>query len=245
MHKKRLIFTLLYADGYFMLSRNFTLQRVGDAQWLKKNYNFQAIASSIDELVILDISRNLRDRQKFIKNLHQVIDNVFVPVAIGGGVCSFEEASLLLSEGADKLILNSVLHSDPNLIRDLIDQYGSQCIVASVDYKFIDGILSPFINNGMTKLQYSLEKHLINIYNLNVGELLINSIGRDGTGQGYEIATLKKLIDNSNIPVIITGGAGKKEHFFEALSEPFIDAVSTAHLFNFMGNGFPLSLIHI
>lgn len=239
MHKKRLIFTLLYADGNFMLSRNFTLQKVGNAEWLNKNYNFQTIASSIDELIILNISRQQKDNTKFISVVHDILPNIFVPIALGGGIDNHDVASYFLREGADKLVINSSLYTDTTFVSELVSAYGSQCIVASIDYKWVNGQAYPYIDNGQSKLDFTLQEYIEHISKLHIGELYLNCISNDGTGQGYDVLQIKNLIKNSNIPIIISGGAGKKEHFLDALSENCIDAASTAHLFNFMGKGLP------
>jgi cyclase len=103
MLKKRIIFTLLYNDGFFVQSRNFNLQKVGDFKWIIKNYNFRNISFFIDELIILDISRDKRDINKFIYSVENIIDSCFVPVAVGGGIDSLEKAKILLSKIADKV----------------------------------------------------------------------------------------------------------------------------------------------
>lgn len=239
MQKKRLIFTLLYANGAFALSRNFALQKVGNIDWLNNNYNFKSIASSIDELIILDISRNNKNRTEFISVVHDILPNIFVPVAIGGGVDDCSIASFLLREGADKLVINSSLYTNPAFISKLISIYGAQCIVGSIDYKWINGEAYPYIENGQTRLPFTLQEYIEKVENLNVGELCLNCISNDGTGQGYDLLALKRFVENTRLPLIIAGGAGKKEHFFDALSEEFIDAAATANLFNFMGKGLP------
>jgi len=109
MLKKRIIFTLLYDNGNFVLSRNFRLQKVGNLDWLKKNYDFSKISFYIDELVVLDVSRKNRDLNLFCENLKILTKDSFVPVAAGGGINSYEHASKLLKSGADKLVLNSSL----------------------------------------------------------------------------------------------------------------------------------------
>jgi len=241
MHKKRLIFTLLYADGYFFISRNFQLQKVGNSKWLNKNYNFKNIASSIDELIILNVSRKEKDQIKFISAVQEVIEGVFVPVALGGGIRTMEDASLFLSSGADKIVVNTLIEEDRSVIKELVSKYGSQCIVASIDYRLVDKSMIAFTNNGEKQVSMTLEEYILKIKNLNVGEIFINSIDRDGTGQGYDFKSLIFLSNIIDIPIIISGGAGKKEHFLEVLLSNEFDAASTAHLFNFIGNGLPLS----
>ena len=132
--KKRLIFTLLYSDGYFCQSRNFRCQKVGDYNWLFNNYNFINIAKYLDELVIINVTPNIGDYDHFLNNVKEIVNNVFIPVAIGGGIYDLETARRCFNNGADKIILNSSILDNPKDIPILIENYGSQSIVASIDY---------------------------------------------------------------------------------------------------------------
>src|SRR5687768_4666363 len=109
MLKKRMIFTLLYDNGSFMLSRNFRLQKVGDLRWLQKNYNFSSIAFSIDELIVLDVTRGERNNAIFCDHLKKLTEGCFIPIAAGGGIRSVEYAKMLLRSGADKVVINTPL----------------------------------------------------------------------------------------------------------------------------------------
>src|SRR3989304_6450791 len=135
MAKKRLIFTLLYNDGDFMLSRNFRLQRAGSFEWIKKNYNFKNIAFSIDELIILDVTRGARDTHRFWNHIKMIGEECFIPIAAGGGIATCEQAKVIMNSGADKLVVNTALFKEPVLVKDLIRLYGGQCIIAAVDVK--------------------------------------------------------------------------------------------------------------
>jgi imidazole glycerol-phosphate synthase subunit HisF len=239
MLKKRLIFTLLFNKGNFMLSRNFRLQKVGNANWLKNSYNFEHIAFSIDELILLDVTRNDRDIILFSEAIRSIVDTCFIPVSAGGGIRSEEDAIILMNSGADKLVINTVMVENCSLVSSLVSQYGSQCIIASVDYKVINDKFEVYINNGTRLIEYQLGEYLLYLESLEVGEIYLNSMEQDGTGQGYHIDYLKEIIDKINVPVILAGGAGKYQHFIEAVNNLKIDAVATANLFNFIGEGFP------
>lgn len=241
MKKKRLIFTLLYENGYYMLSRNFRLQRVGDANWINNNYNFKKISFSIDELIILDVSRKDRDINKFIESFRKITDNVFVPVSIGGGIRSYDEAKLLFQSGADKIVLNTSAYQDTELVERIADEYGAQSVVVSIDVRKNNGSYSCYVQDGSQEMEEDLYSYLSKIKNLNIGEIYLNSIDKDGTGQNYDIDLYESVADKINFPLIAAGGAGKAEHFIESLSKPHIDAVATANLFNFIGNALPLS----
>ena len=127
MLKKRLIFTLLYNIGQFMLSRNFRLQKVGNLHWLQTNYNFSHISFSIDELIVLDVTRGEKKPDEFCAALKQLTEGCFVPIAAGGGVRTIETARNLLRSGADKVIVNSTLYEKNGFVSHLASEFGQQC----------------------------------------------------------------------------------------------------------------------
>ena len=135
MLRKRVIFTLIYNEGFFMQSRNFRLQKVGDINWLQKFYKFSQIAFSLDELIILNTNRDEKNMESFSKIVSSLVENTFIPIAVGGGIRSVEDAQLLFQSGADKIVLNTKLYESPELISQLVERYGSQSVVASIDYK--------------------------------------------------------------------------------------------------------------
>ena len=239
MVKKRLIFTLLYKDRQFFLSRNFRLQKVGDIKWLLKNYNFEKIATSIDELIILNISKQNINFETFCEDILKVTKNCFIPLSLGGGIRTLSDASLLFRNGADKIILNTILFENPNLAKDIASIYGNQSLIASVDFKKRDLYYEVFIENGSKKIDPKLNKYLTQIMLLPIGELYLNSMDQDGTGQGLLINSLKEIPKEFNLPIILSGGAGNKFHLHEALAISEVDAVATANLFNFLGDGLP------
>lgn len=238
MLKKRVIFTLLYDNGSFMLSRNFRLQKVGDLRWLQKNYNFSRVAFSIDELIVLDVSRGERDISRFCDHLKSLTEGCFVPIAAGGGVRTVEHARTLLRSGADKVVINTPLFDNQALIGELAAEFGQQCVVASIDAKLAIGVgYEVLVENGNRRVEGLLDVWLNKISELIVGELYLNSIDRDGTGQGYDLGMLNQLPGALAMPVILAGGAGNYQHLAEGLSDKRVDAVATAHLFNFLGDG--------
>jgi imidazole glycerol-phosphate synthase subunit HisF len=236
MLKKRVIFTLHYDRGFFMLSRNFRLQKVGDLDWLKINYNFSQIACSIDEVIVLDVSRGPRDEDKFYSHVRSLTEECFVPIAAGGGIRTLEQARVLLHSGADKVVVNSLVDTAPDVITEIVTEFGGQCVIASVDAKKIDDRFVVFTENGDTPQATPLDQWLTNLIDLSVGELYLNSIDRDGTGQGYHKELLEYLPKEIPIPVILAGGAGHYHHLAEGLMDDRVDAVATAHLFNFVAD---------
>lgn len=236
--KKRIIFTLLYDSGNFMLSRNFRLQRVGNLEWLQKNYNFSHISFYIDELIVLDVTRGDRDFTQFCETLKLLTAGCFIPIAAGGGVRNIENARELLRSGADKIVVNTPLFEDPDLVKQLSSEFGQQCVVGSVDMKLVgNAIYQVFTDNGSRALKGSPKDMLSWLDKQWVGELYLNSIDKDGTGQGYDYQLLEQLPDDCSVPVILAGGVGNGTHLSAGIANPNVDAVATAHLFNFVGNG--------
>lgn len=232
MLKKRLIFTLLYDNGHFMLSRNFRLQRVGDLRWLQKHYDFSRIAFHIDELIVLDVSRDARDIDRFCETLRALTAGCFVPIAAGGGVRCIEQAQRLLRSGADKVVINTALHDQAPLVAELVEAFGQQCVVGAVDVRRgADGQPAVWVDNG------SRELPMTKIVDPMVGELYLNSMDRDGTGQGYDFGLLGMVAAECKVPIIMAGGVGNASHLLAGLGDPRVDAVATAHLFNFIGDG--------
>lgn len=221
-----------------MLSRNFRLQKVGDLRWLRKNYNFSHISFFIDELVVLDVTRGPRNEDAFCAALESLTDGCFVPIAAGGGIRSVEYARRLLRSGADKVVVNSPLFTQPDLPKSLVENFGQQCVVGSLDYKRNQtGEYSIWIEYGSQILDGPILSHLNHLPHGMVGEWYINSIDRDGTGQGFDLNILEQLPKEWNVPIIIAGGAGNASHLAEGLSDARVDAVATANLFNFVGDG--------
>lgn len=241
MVKKRLIFTLLLDDGQFQLSRNFSLQRVGNIEWLFNSYHAEAILYSIDELVVLNVSKKENSFDSFICTLDKLSKKCFMPISAGGGIRNLEQVKKIFDAGADKVILNTALFNDHGLIEDISKIYGRQSVVASVDYKLLDE--KPVIHtaHGKQRLDINFESFIANLSDMPIGELYLTSIDQDGTGRGYDLATLEKIKDLIKIPIIASGGVGKFEHLHEGMLLQRVTGVSTANLFNFIGNGLQLA----
>ena len=148
MLRKRLIFTLLFSNNYFYLSRNFNLQKVGNLDWLKENYNFKNISAYIDELIVLDVSKNNKDIKNLSNNIGDICKDCFVPISIGGGIDNLDKVKILLKAGADKIVVNTAVFKNKKFIYQLSKYIGSQSIVISIDYKKGDNDYLFFISNG-------------------------------------------------------------------------------------------------
>jgi len=220
-----------------MLSRNFKLQKVGDLNWLEENYKFSQIAFSIDELIILDVSRETRDLENFCNSIREITRECFVPITAGGGLRSIEDAAMLLKSGADKIVLNTLLYDNPKEVEKIANRFGNQSIVASIDLKQKLTDYKVFIKNGTKEIDLLAQDWIEMISKMSVGEIFLNSIDKDGTAQGLDLSMLNVVQKDFPFPVILSGGAGHHNHLLEAFKDSRVDAVSTAHLFNFVGNG--------
>lgn len=236
MVKKRLIFTLLLQGNTFMLSRNFRLQEVGDLSWLKENYELNSLLYSIDELVVLNVNREKCDKALFNANLAELVKDCLMPVAAGGGITSDADVQDTLNSGVDKIVINSLFFTNISMVGRIIKRFGSQCIVASIDYKFIDNKRLVFIDNGSTNTGIEISEAARRAIDAGAGEIYLTSIDKDGTGQGYDTEGLSLITSFSSVPVIASGGVGKFDQFYDGISMAKADAVSTANLFYFMGD---------
>ena len=219
-----------------MQSRNFRLQKVGDINWLKKNYKFKHSSFSIDELIVLDASRTEKMSKKFLFDVEELAMDCLIPLSVGGGVDSLEKCKTLFSSGADKIVLNTVLESNIDFVKDASSFYGAQSLIGSIDVKRSDEGFLIFNRNGSSQVKFSLEDYLSHLEKIGVGEIYLNSIDQDGTGFGYD-KDLIKAVENNKLPLIIAGGAGNYLHLISALNNEKIYAAATANLFNFMGKG--------
>ena len=239
---KRIIFVLLYNSGFFVQSRNFRNQKVGDIEWLFNNYNFKLISQGIDEIVLLDISPDNINSDNFLEIINKISSECFIPVTAGGKINSISDADLYIKNGAEKLLINSLFFENLNECKKISQKYGKQCIVASID---ITKSLSS--NSNKFNLYFNKSKNLskmkinewIELVDKNgAGEILIQSIYRDGTGKGLDLEIFDKLSSKVKLPTIALGGVGNELHISDALKSNNIDAVATANLLNFVGATF-------
>lgn len=238
MLRKRLIFTLLFSNNYFYLSRNFNLQKVGNLDWLKENYNFKNISAYIDELIVLDVSKNNKDIKNLSNNIGDICKDCFVPISIGGGIDNLDKVKILLKAGADKIVVNTAVFKNKKFIYQLSKYIGSQSIVISIDYKKGDNDYLFFISNGNEQVKLNSLTFFKYINEIPAGEIYLNSIDRDGTGQGLDFDILKKINKSFSKSIILCGGVGNKDHIYKGMKISKLDAIATSNLFNFIGDGF-------
>ncbi len=237
MPKKRLIFVLLYRGGQFCISRNFRLQSVGSADWLARNYGFAKVSRFIDELVILNADPDPADQEKFLGTVASIATEVFVPVALGGGIRSLHDAEVYFQHGADKVVINTLLWRKPDVVRQIASVYGEQAVVASVDYTGLATPRTPCFRSAEAPAARDLADWLRDVATLGVGEILLNSVDRDGTGMTLDLDVIATIPAEVQVPVVLSGGVGRNDHLGPGLALPRVSGVATSNLFAFMGEG--------
>ena len=192
-------------------------------------------AAGADELVFLDITASSDARATVVDMVRKVAEKVFIPFTVGGGIRSVEDFRALLREGADKISVNSAAIMRPELISEAADKFGSQCVVVAIDARRReDGSgWHIFKNGGRVDMGIDAVEWAMKADRLGAGEILLTSMDCDGTKEGYDLELTRTIAENVSIPVIASGGAGTKEHFYEALTEGKADAALAASLFHY------------
>ena len=188
-----------------------------------------------DELVFLDITASSDHRKTVVDMVRKVAEQVFIPFTVGGGIRKVDDFKALLREGADKISINSSAIMNPNLISEAADKFGSQCVVVAIDAKRReDGSgWNIYKNGGRVDMGMDAVEWAMKADRLGAGEILLTSMDCDGVKKGYDIELTKIIADNVSIPVIASGGAGSKEHFYDALTTGHADAALAASLFHY------------
>ena len=188
-----------------------------------------------DEVVFLDITASSDARNTVVDMVRRVAQTVFIPFTVGGGIRTVEDFKVLLREGADKISINSSAINTPELISDAADKFGSQCVVVAIDARRReDGSgWNVYKNGGRIDTGLDAEEWAMRANRMGAREILLTSMDCDGTKAGYDLALTKTIADNVSIPVIASGGAGTKEHFYEALTEGGAEAALAASLFHY------------
>jgi cyclase len=232
MFTKRIIPCLDVNNGRVVKGTNFVnLRDAGDPVEVAELYD----KAGADELVFLDITASSDRRETTVDLVRKVAEKVFIPFTVGGGIRTVEDFKLLLREGADKISINSSAIDNPRLISDASDKFGSQCVVVAIDAKRrADGSgwniykMGGRVDTGIDALEWAVKAN-----KLGAGEILLTSMDCDGVKQGYDIELTRTIAENVSIPVIASGGAGKPEHFYDALTQGKADAALAASLFHY------------
>lgn len=231
MYTKRIIPCLDVHDGRVVKGVNFVnLKDAGDPVEIAAAYD----KAGADELVFLDITASSDNRKTVVDMVRRVAEKVFIPFTVGGGIRTVDDFKMLLREGADKISINSSAIANPSLIGEAAEKFGSQCVVVAIDAKrHPDGSFHVYKNGGRVDTGLDALAWAVQAEKLGAGEILLTSMDCDGTKNGYDIELTRKIAEAVSIPVIASGGAGTKEHFYEALTEGKAEAVLAASLFHY------------
>ena len=230
MLTKRIIPCLDIKNGRTVKGVNFLdLKDAGDPVELAKKY----AETGADELVFLDISATEERRATLIDLVRKVAAAINIPFTVGGGISSVADVDVLLRNGADKISINSSAVKNPNLINDIAAKYGSQCVVVAIDAKQIDGEWIVHLVGGKVPTELNLFDWAKEVEQRGAGEILFTSMNNDGTKNGFANEALAKLSEIVNIPIIVSGGAGTREHFAETFINGKADAALAASVFHY------------
>lgn len=225
----RIIPCLDIKDDRVVKGTNFVdLVDSGDPLELAERYMLQGA----DELVLLDIAATIEERENRVELVHELVEKISIPFSVGGGVRTIEHVKELLQAGADKVSIGSAAVTDPDFVKQACDQFGAQAIVISVDPKRNGPRWEVFIKGGRENSGIDAIEFAKNMEQIGVGELLVNSLDRDGTRQGFDIELLKAISSEVNIPVIASSGAGSPDHFVEVFANTGVTAALGASVFH-------------
>jgi imidazole glycerol-phosphate synthase subunit HisF len=234
MLSKRIIACLDVRDGQVVKGVNFEgLRSAGDPADLARRYNVE----SIDELVILDITATLEKRRALADTIRRVARELFIPLAVGGGIRSEDDAAAAVEAGADKVSLNTAALSNPSLITTLANRYGSQAVVVAIDAKREGETFAVYVRSGQTATDRDAVDWARQAEACGAGEILLTSIDRDGTKAGFDCPMTAAVSAAVTIPVIASGGAGTLDHFVDVFTAGRADAALAASIFHYAETG--------
>jgi cyclase len=230
MLSKRLIACLDVRNGCVVKGVQFEgLRNAGDPAALARRYNREGI----DELVILDVTATLESRQALADTIRAVSRELFIPLAVGGGIRSLDDAEAAIEAGADKVSVNSAALANASLVTKLAARYGSQAIVVAIDAKRADGRFAVYSRSGSTAADREAVDWAREAERRGAGEILLTSIDRDGTREGFDCELTAAVSDAVSIPVIASGGAGTFQHFLDVFTTGHADAALAASVFHY------------
>ncbi|MBK6832753.1 MAG: imidazole glycerol phosphate synthase subunit HisF [Bacteroidetes bacterium] len=230
MITKRIIPCLDIKDGRTVKGINFeNIKDAGDPVELAIEYAKQGA----DELVFLDITATNEKRKTLSELVTRIAKHINIPFTVGGGIGSVEDVSILLNSGADKISVNTSAVKNPQLIKELANQFGSQCVVLAIDTKFEDNDWYVYLNGGRVKTDLKTIDWAKQAVALGAGEILLTSMNNDGTKDGFAVDITKQISEAVNVPVIASGGAGTMQHFKEIFENGKADAALAASVFHY------------
>lgn len=230
MLTKRIIPCLDVKDGRVVKGVNFVaLRDAGDPVAIAEGYD----RSQADEIVFLDITASHEKRPILLNIVKATAEKVFMPLTVGGGINTLEDIRALLNAGADKVSINSAAVKNPQLIKEASDRFGSQCVVVAIDAKKNGDHWDVYINGGRVRTDKEAVRWAKEAESFGAGEILLTSMDRDGTKDGYDLPLTRAIADAVNIPVIASGGAGTIEHFADVFKKTKADAALAASVFHY------------
>jgi imidazole glycerol-phosphate synthase subunit HisF len=230
MLSKRIIACLDVRNGQVVKGVNFEgLRNAGDPAELAERYNEEGI----DEVVILDVTATIEGRRALAATVSAVASRIFIPLTVGGGIRSEDDAAAAIDAGAEKVSLNTAALTDPSLITKLAARYGSQAAIVAIDAKWVDGKAIVYARSGQAGTQREAVEWAKEAADRGAGEILLTSIDRDGTKSGFDCELTAAVSRAVPIPVIASGGAGSLEHFAEVFKDGCADAALAASIFHF------------
>lgn len=249
MLKRRLIPVLFLQDGWMVRSELFRIHQIIGSPTVHVE---RMVQWDVDELIVIDISRNPgtiyehiradyrhRPATDMLSFVQMIAGECRIPLTFGGGIHSLEDARERIQNGADKVSINRLLYEKPEVLSEIAHLFGSQAVVASIDYRMVDGVARAYYahaerDGGVTALEAARRAE-----RQGAGEVLLNAIDRDGTAQGYDIETISVIADAVQIPVIACGGAGHMRHFLNCYEMTAASAVAAGNIFHFTENAYP------
>jgi len=230
MLKKRIIPCLDIKDGRTVKGINFVdIQDAGDPIELAKRY----VKEGADELVFLDITATVENRKTLVDLVQEIAQEINIPFTVGGGINTLSDVENIIKAGADKVSVNSSAVKNPELISEIANQYGSQCVVVAIDTKFVDGEWMVFVHGGRTRTPLKTIEWAKKVTELGAGEILLTSMNNDGTKAGFAMDITNEVSQAINIPVIASGGAGSKAHFSDLFTHTEASAGLAASIFHY------------
>jgi cyclase len=227
---KRIIACMDVRDGQVVKGVQFQqLRHAGDPGELAQRYNVEGI----DEVVVLDITATLESRQALARTINAVARQIFLPLTVGGGIRSEEDAAAAVDAGADKVSLNTAALRNPDLITTLARRYGSQAVIVAIDAKRRDDGFAVYVRSGTSDAARDAVEWAREAESRGAGEILLTSMDRDGTRSGFDCEMTAAVANAVNIPVIASGGAGGLDHFADVFTRGHADAALAASIFHF------------
>lgn len=248
MLKRRLIPVLFLQNGLMVRSERFVEHQVIGHPI---SHVERLVQWDVDELIIMDISKEaetyaikrddhkLKGSDSLLEFIARIAETCAVPLTFGGQVRTFNDVHVRILNGADKVILNSILAEKPSLVREAVEAFGSQAVVAAIDYRMVEGDPIVFTHHASENTGQTASAWAQRAEQLGAGEIFINAVDRDGTARGYDIDVINEIVDAVEIPIIACGGAGHQRHFQECFEKTQASAVAAGNIFHFTENAYP------